>query len=149
MRTECFILHFSFQVLGLPRWPSRKESACQFRSHRKCRFDRSLGGKDPLEEEWQPTPAFLAGISHGQRSLAVWSMGSWRVGHNWARAHIRTHIFIEVVNFLHRDHVLICFKWPDIMIFPTVQWRQIFNIRRENIIQYVRIFLIFYLLLTN
>ena len=32
-----------------------------------------------------------------------------------------THIFIEVVNFLHRDHVLICFKWPDIMIFPTVQ----------------------------
>ena len=31
---------------------------------------RSLGGEDPLEEEMQPTPAFLLGESHGERSLA-------------------------------------------------------------------------------
>ena len=31
---------------------------------------RSLGQKDPLEREWQPTPVFLPGKSHGQRSLA-------------------------------------------------------------------------------
>ena len=30
---------------------------------------RSLGQEDPLEEEMQPTPAFLPGKSHGQRSL--------------------------------------------------------------------------------
>ena len=30
---------------------------------------RSLGWEDPLEK-WQPTPAFLPGESHGQRSLA-------------------------------------------------------------------------------
>ena len=30
---------------------------------------RSLGLEDPLEREWQPTPVFLPGEAHGQRSL--------------------------------------------------------------------------------
>ena len=30
----------------------------------------SLGREDPLEEEMQPTPVFMAGESHGQRRLA-------------------------------------------------------------------------------
>ena len=34
---------------------------------------RSLGWEDPLEKEWQPTPVFLPGKSHGQRSLAGYS----------------------------------------------------------------------------
>ena len=29
----------------------------------------SLGQEDPLQKEWQPTPVFLPGKSHGQRSL--------------------------------------------------------------------------------
>ena len=36
---------------------------------------RSLGREDPLEEEMQPTPVFLPGESHGQRSLVGYS--SW------------------------------------------------------------------------
>ena len=31
---------------------------------------RSLGQEDPLEKEWQPTPVFLPGGFHRQRSLA-------------------------------------------------------------------------------
>ena len=31
---------------------------------------QSLGWEDPLEKEWLPTPVFLPGESHGQRSLA-------------------------------------------------------------------------------
>jgi len=31
---------------------------------------RSLGGKDPERRKWQPTPIFLPGKFHGQRSLA-------------------------------------------------------------------------------
>ena len=31
---------------------------------------QSLGRGDPLEREWLPTPVFLPGESHGQRSLA-------------------------------------------------------------------------------
>ena len=34
---------------------------------------RSLGRGDPLEREWQPTPAFLPAESCGQRSLAGYS----------------------------------------------------------------------------
>ena len=30
---------------------------------------RSLGQEDPVEKEWQPTPLFLPGEFHGQRSL--------------------------------------------------------------------------------
>ena len=30
---------------------------------------QSLGREDPLEKEWQPTPVFLPGKSHRQRSL--------------------------------------------------------------------------------
>ena len=32
-----------------------------------------LGWEDPLEEAWQPTPVFLPGESHGQRSLMGYS----------------------------------------------------------------------------
>ena len=34
-----------------------------------------LGQEDPLEEEWQPSPVFLPGESHGQKSLVGHS--SW------------------------------------------------------------------------
>ena len=34
---------------------------------------QSLGGEDPLEEAWQPTPAFLPGESYVQRSLVGYS----------------------------------------------------------------------------
>ena len=33
----------------------------------------SLGWENPLEEAWQPTPVFLPGRSHGQRSLVNYS----------------------------------------------------------------------------
>ena len=33
----------------------------------------SLVQEDPLEKEWQPTPVFLPGESHGQRSLVGYS----------------------------------------------------------------------------
>ena len=34
---------------------------------------QSLGQEDPLEKEWQPTPVFLPGEFHGQRSLVCYS----------------------------------------------------------------------------
>ena len=42
---------------------------------------QSLGWKDPQRREWQPTPVFLPGESHGQRSL-MGSMGLQRVRYN-------------------------------------------------------------------
>ena len=38
----------------------------------------SLGGKTPWRRKWQPTPEFLPGESHEQRSLAAhWVSKSW------------------------------------------------------------------------
>jgi len=42
----------------------------------------SLGGENPLEEAWQPTPVCLPGASHGQRNLAGYSPWGRRVGHD-------------------------------------------------------------------
>ena len=38
-----------------------------------------LSQEDPLEKEWLPTPGFLPGESHGQRSLEGYSPWSCRV----------------------------------------------------------------------
>ena len=39
-------------------------------------------GFDPWRSEWQPTPVFLPGESHGQKSLAGYSPWGRRAGHN-------------------------------------------------------------------
>ena len=53
---------------------------------------QSLGWKDPLEREmeyWKPTPVFLPGKSHGQRSLEGHSLwGHNRVRHNREYTHM-------------------------------------------------------------
>ena len=52
--------------IGLPRWCSSKECPCQCRRHRV----NPWVGKIPWRRKWQPTPVFLPGKLHGQRSLA-------------------------------------------------------------------------------
>ena len=53
----------------LPRWLSSKESTCQCR---RREFDPWVR-KIPYGREWQPTPVFLPGKFHGQRSLVGYS----------------------------------------------------------------------------
>ena len=43
---------------------------------------QSLGREDPPEKGWRPTPVFLSGAFHGQRSLAGYSLWGRRVGHD-------------------------------------------------------------------
>ena len=52
---------------------SGKEPACQCRRHKKCGFDPWVR-KIPRRRKWQPTPIFLLGKSHGQRSLSGYSL---------------------------------------------------------------------------
>ena len=54
------------------RWLSGKKSAYQCRRHRRRRFSPWVR-KIPWRRKWQPTPAFLPGESHGQRSLVGYS----------------------------------------------------------------------------
>ena len=58
---------------GFPGGASSKEPpACQGKRHRRLGFDPWVG-KIPWRRAWQPTPVFLLGESHGQRSLEVYS----------------------------------------------------------------------------
>ena len=70
--------HFNFiwwgygSKWGFTRWLGGKESACQFKRHRRQGFDLWVR-KIPWRRKWQPTPVFLLGKFHGQRSLVGYS----------------------------------------------------------------------------
>ena len=49
-----------------------EELACQCRRHKRCRFGPWVG-EILSGRKWQPTPVFLPGESHGQRSLVGYS----------------------------------------------------------------------------
>ena len=49
---------------GFQGSPSGKESTCQCRRHKRCRFDHWVR-KIPWRRKEQPTPAFLPGKFHG------------------------------------------------------------------------------------
>ena len=51
-----------------------KNLPCQCREHERSRFDLWVR-KTPWRRAWQPTPVFLPGDVHGQRSLVGYS--SW------------------------------------------------------------------------
>ena len=75
-----FILHLCLTLLSLRLhwWFSGEESACQCR---RRGLDPRVG-KIPWRRKWQPTPVFLPGETHGQRSLAGYSpQGCERVGY--------------------------------------------------------------------
>ena len=51
---------------------------------------RSLGQEDsPWRRAWQPTPVFLPGESHGQRSLEGYSPRGWLNAKTWASEQFR------------------------------------------------------------
>ena len=61
--------HLSMYKLGFPAGTSGKEPACQCRRHKRHQFNPWVG-EILWRRSWQPTPVFLPGESHGQRSLA-------------------------------------------------------------------------------
>ena len=61
-----------FTTKGLPRRRSGEEPACQRGRPRRHGSDPWVG-KIPWRRARQPTPVFLPGESHGQRSLAGYS----------------------------------------------------------------------------
>ena len=79
--TDSILVFFMAEqyAIGLPCWLSGKESSCQCRR----RGFHPWIGKILWRSKWQPTPVFLPGKSHGQRSLAGYSpWGHKRVRHN-------------------------------------------------------------------
>ena len=63
---------FVYTILGFPGGASGKEPTCQRRRRKRSGCDPRVG-KIPWRRLWQPTPVFLPGESHGQRSLVSYS----------------------------------------------------------------------------
>ena len=64
--------------------------------------DQSLGQEDPLEKGWQPTPVFLPGGSHGQRSVvgcSPWGLKESDTTKQLTHTHTHTHTVIMIIPF--------------------------------------------------
>ena len=66
---------------GPPRGPSGKEAACQLKRREKHGLHPWVR-KIPWGRKQQPTPVFLPGESHGQRSLVGYSPWGGKI---WTR----------------------------------------------------------------
>ena len=123
---------------GLPRWLSGKESTYQCRKHRFHPWVRKI----PWWRKWQPTPVFLPGKSHGQRSLEGYSpWGCKSIFHtsngkfNWndhyiyyhGQESLRINGVVLIVNKIVRNTVLGCNLKKDRMISVHFQGKT-FNI---------------------
>ena len=104
-------------TLGLPRW-------CQCRRHERLRFDPWVR-KLSWRRKWQPTPVFLPGEFHEQRSLAGYSpwgckeldMTEWLSTHackNDPSRHTYTQISILPSNKKKSKLLIHAMKWMPI-----------------------------------
>ena len=86
----------SYSLLYPSDGSAGKESACQCGRHRRHGFDPWVG-KIPWRRKWQPTPVFLPGQSHEQRSLVGYSpWGHKKISHNWACTQQLLNMFWQV-----------------------------------------------------
>ena len=86
-----------------PRWLSGKESACQCRRHGFHPWVRKI----PWRRKCQPTPVFLPGEFHGQRSLAGYSFH--RVVKSWTWLSDWTHMHISYTKLTQKNKLI---TWP-------------------------------------
>ena len=66
------------------------KSACQCKRPKLLGYDPWVG-KIPWSKEWQPTPVFLLGKFHGQRSLAGYSPWACKESDTTEHIHTDTH----------------------------------------------------------
>ena len=118
------LLRGKLAFLGLPRWLSGKESACQCRRHR---FDPWVG-RIPWRRKWQPTPVFLLGKFHGQRG-AWW--GPWGSKELDMTEPVSTgfslDVFLRFITFSYFSHLWPCF--PD---YHSVSQRPVHFLEEED-----------------
>ena len=60
-----------------PGGSDSEESTCNAEDAGRCGL-KHWGGKTPWRRAWQPTPVFLPGESHGQKSLVGYSLQDYK-----------------------------------------------------------------------
>ena len=74
--------------------------------------------KKPWRSKWQPTPVFLPGGSHGQRSLVGYSPWNHRVRHDWA-----TNTFTRFLSlFMSYETYFLLYKFSKSFLFRDIKW---------------------------
>ena len=76
-----------------------EEPTWQCRRHKRPGLDPWVG-QTPWRRPWLPSPVFLPGDSHGQRSLAGYSSGGHRVRLDWTDL-TRTHSSLHTTAWCH------------------------------------------------
>ena len=78
-----------------------KKPTCQCRRHRRCGFDPWIK-KIPWRRVWKPTPVFLPGESHEQRSLVGYSPGGPKESDMTERLHTaHCYVYKDILFILH------------------------------------------------
>ena len=93
-----------YSMRGLPKGLSGKESVCQCRRRRRCRFSPHVR-KISWLRKWQPTPIFLPGKSHGQRTLVDYSP--------WGRKELDTTKQLHLLSLISLDFVHLIVYFPE------------------------------------
>ena len=116
----CLWLHFLSQICVvwynrarlLPLWlhgisfSSGKQSTCQCRRCKKCRF-RPWVGKTPWNRKWQPTSVSLPGKYHEQRSLEGYSSWTCKELDVTERLSMHAHVHFQFISFVSKA----CLLW--------------------------------------
>ena len=76
-----------------------KELTFQCRRHERCKFDPWVR-KMHWRRKWQPTPVFLPGKLHGQRSLEVYSPRGHKESDTSERLSIHTTGYYQILNII-------------------------------------------------
>ena len=105
--------------LGFPGGASGKEPACCWRRLKRHGFDPWVG-KIPWRRARQPTPVFLPGEPHGQRSLAGYSpWGREESDTTEVTAHTHTHTPMPLFTWQAWPHSLA--KYQPAMSFRAIK----------------------------
>ena len=113
---------------GFPGGPVVKNLTCHCRRHRFLPWF----GKIPWRRAWQPTPEFLPGESHGQRSLVGCSPQGRRVRHEWSNL-THTHESIterksQQEHGASNGKVTFCSQWVDSPGTPETDWTKFWSL---------------------
>ena len=82
-------------IQGFPGGTGDKESCCQCRRHKRCKFNPWVG-KIQYSRKWQPTLVLLPGKFHGQGSLVGYSPQGYKESDMTEHTHTQVHIiFLE------------------------------------------------------
>ena len=104
---------------GFPVSTSGKQPSCQCKRQKRCSFDPWIW-KIPWRA-WQPTPVFLPGESHEQRSLAGYCpLRSQRLGHDWNDLACTSHLYGPTLTSVHTWHTQAS-QHVDVQMFKTLQ----------------------------